>query len=195
MLREALVSHDWPGNIRELENVIRKLLVVRRADYVAGEIQNRARRRNVALRIDSAPNGLPIELVTSLPKLVSFPVPEAPPAAHPASFQPFLPSVTADTRSNGNIHEDLSPTRDSGLYRNGGDTFTAGAIEEVDRWSVLDRVDHARREAETEAIIAALNSTLWNRKRAAEVLNIDYKALLYKMKKLGIVERAAKIAI
>jgi len=32
----------------------------------------------------------------------------------------------------------------------------------------------------------ALYSTPWNRKRAATLLGIDYKALLYKMKKLGI---------
>jgi DNA-binding NtrC family response regulator len=34
-----------------------------------------------------------------------------------------------------------------------------------------------------------LNATLWNRKQAAKLLNIDYKALLYKMKKLGIGEK------
>jgi len=34
--------------------------------------------------------------------------------------------------------------------------------------------------------LAALNSTRWNRKKAANMLKIDYKALLYKMKKLGI---------
>ena len=44
----------------------------------------------------------------------------------------------------------------------------------------------AKQRAETTAILAALNSTRWNRKRAATMLKIDYKALLYKMKKLGI---------
>jgi DNA-binding NtrC family response regulator len=34
--------------------------------------------------------------------------------------------------------------------------------------------------------MAALNSTRWNRKQAAALLKIDYKALLYKMKKLSI---------
>jgi DNA-binding NtrC family response regulator len=195
MLREALVSHDWPGNIRELENVIRKLLVVRRADYVAGEIQNRARRRKAALGGETASNGSR-DLVGSLPKLVSFPPPDASPApASTANFPSFLPSPVADVRSNGNLHEGSQHVSEQALCRNGSDTFGPAVVEEADRWSVLDRVDHARREAETEAIIAALNSTLWNRKRAAEVLNIDYKALLYKMKKLGIVERAAKIAI
>ena len=51
---------------------------------------------------------------------------------------------------------------------------------------ILEQVTRAKREAETEAILATLNSTRWNRKQAALLLKIDYKALLYKMKKLGI---------
>ena len=39
---------------------------------------------------------------------------------------------------------------------------------------------------ETDVITKALYSTQWNRKRAAALLGVDYKALLYKMKKLGI---------
>jgi DNA-binding NtrC family response regulator len=35
---------------------------------------------------------------------------------------------------------------------------------------------------ETEHLIA----TRWNRKQASAMLQIDYKALLYKMKKLGL---------
>jgi two-component system response regulator AtoC len=54
---------------------------------------------------------------------------------------------------------------------------------------VLQEVGQAKREAETAAILAALHSTRWNRKRAAAQLQIDYKALLYKMKKLGIDEQ------
>jgi two-component system response regulator AtoC len=52
--------------------------------------------------------------------------------------------------------------------------------------TILEQVTKAKLQAETDAILAALNSTRWNRKRAARMLNIDYKALLYKMKKLGI---------
>jgi two-component system response regulator AtoC len=84
----------------------------------------------------------------------------------------------------GNMHDDAGAMRDASSSRGIAADPAAG-------WSVLDRVDHARREAESEAILNALNSTFWNRKRAAELLNIDYKALLYKMKKLGIAERAA----
>jgi two-component system response regulator AtoC len=51
---------------------------------------------------------------------------------------------------------------------------------------ILRQVTKAKEQAETDAILAALNSTRWNRKQAAQILNIDYKALLYKMKKLSI---------
>ncbi|HLH03532.1 MAG TPA: sigma-54 dependent transcriptional regulator [Bryobacteraceae bacterium] len=52
--------------------------------------------------------------------------------------------------------------------------------------STLADVDSHRRRAEKEAILSALQTSLWNRKKAAALLQIDYKALLYKMKKLGI---------
>lgn len=56
---------------------------------------------------------------------------------------------------------------------------------------ILERVTQAKQQAETDAILAALNSTHWNRKQAAALLKIDYKALLYKMKKLGVEDRSA----
>ncbi len=57
--------------------------------------------------------------------------------------------------------------------------------------SILERVTKAKQQAELEAILAALNSTRWNRKQAAVRLQIDYKALLYKMKKLGLEGKTA----
>ncbi len=50
----------------------------------------------------------------------------------------------------------------------------------------LDSVGVHQRQMEADTILAALNSTHWNRKQAAVLLNVDYKALLYKMKKLGL---------
>ncbi len=55
-----------------------------------------------------------------------------------------------------------------------------------DNMPVLEQVTKVNRQAETNAILAALDSTRWNRKHAAAILKIDYKSLLYKMKKLGI---------
>ena len=40
----------------------------------------------------------------------------------------------------------------------------------------------AAREAERVAILDMLERTRWNRKEAAEILGISYKALLYKIK-------------
>jgi len=44
----------------------------------------------------------------------------------------------------------------------------------------------ASRQAERELISRALTRTHWNRKKAAQELQISYKALLYKLKQLGL---------
>ena len=46
----------------------------------------------------------------------------------------------------------------------------------------------AKDEAEGEAIRQALEQTNWNRKQAAGLLQISYKALLYKIRQYGIAE-------
>ena len=43
----------------------------------------------------------------------------------------------------------------------------------------------ASREAEKELILRTLTRTRWNRRRAAQELQISYKALLYKLKQIG----------
>jgi two-component system response regulator AtoC len=189
LLNGALLAHDWPGNVRELENVIRRLLVLRRPDAVAEDLRTRSRRRNP---LHTAPNTpTPIkEPVVNLPRSV----PEL--REEPVRAMAVNSSQTYEMpiRPNGNIHEDLDTVNEAS-YWNGTTASRPTAGERSDSWSILDRVDQARREAESEAILTALNSTLWNRKRAAELLSIDYKALLYKMKKLGIAERATSVAI
>ena len=65
--------------------------------------------------------------------------------------------------------------------------------ELADGSPILEQVTLARKQAETDAILAALNSTRWNRKQAAALLKIDYKALLYKMKKLGVEDRPSLV--
>lgn len=122
-LREALLLHDWPGNIRELENTMRRLLVLRSPDLMASELREKASRRAMARPVQGTPYGS---------------------AQTPEIRQPILEQVT-----------------------------------------------RAKDQAETEAILAALSSTRWNRKRAAALLKIDYKALLYKMKKLSIEDKMA----
>jgi two-component system, NtrC family, response regulator AtoC len=74
------------------------------------------------------------------------------------------------------------------LHRPAAERPVAEAIDE--EAPILEQVVKAKQMAETDAILAALNSTRWNRKRAAAILQIDYKALLYKMRKLGIEDHA-----
>jgi two-component system, NtrC family, response regulator AtoC len=67
-------------------------------------------------------------------------------------------------------------------------------VADVDPPCILSRVESAHKAAEAEAILEALSAALWNRKQAAVLLNVDYKALLYRMKKLGIGEKKAAAA-
>jgi two-component system response regulator AtoC len=54
-------------------------------------------------------------------------------------------------------------------------------------WSSLKEVHReAILKAESEVIRKALEMTNWNRKKAAKILNISYKALLYKIKECCI---------
>lgn len=105
--RERLVSYSWPGNIRELENVARKIVAVGDSMLALGE-----------LRTVSASTPIPAE-------------------------------------------------------SNGTSSLKAAARA-------------ASRRTERELILKALEQTHWNRKKAAQELQISYKSLLYKIKQIDI---------
>jgi len=125
-LHQALITHHWPGNIRELENVMRKYLVVRDAETIIADLRERILRK-----------------------------------ASPALVPQAVKVRAAGAAAGAEYDEPISTP-------------------------ILKQVNRAKEQAETDAIMAALHSTRWNRKQAAQILNIDYKALLYKMKKLSI---------
>ena len=127
-LRQALLEYQWPGNLRELENMMRRLIVMQDPDGLARELRARQERAAAAGSAATAP----------------------------------------------------------GVIR-----FHAASASSSSTAPILEKVDEARRKAETEAILRALEATHWNRKRAAKILRIDYKALLYKMRKLEV-ERSVK---
>jgi len=60
-----------------------------------------------------------------------------------------------------------------------------------ERTSLKEASRAASREAEKELILRVLTRTRWNRRRAAEELQISYKALLYKLKQIGCGEYGA----
>jgi two-component system response regulator AtoC len=65
------------------------------------------------------------------------------------------------------------------------DLYLAGEVDRVN----LKRIGReAARIAEKRLIEKVLHRTRWNRKEAAEILQISYKALLYKMKDAGLAD-------
>src|SRR5205814_10546383 len=87
--------------------------------------------------------------------------------------------------------------RDRMAPRLGSESPEASVAEranaEAAKKTILEQVSRAKEEAERTAIVAALESTQWNRKKAAVLLKIDYKALLYKIKKLDIDDKIATL--
>jgi two-component system response regulator AtoC len=99
----------------------------------------------------------------------------------------------------GNIRELKDAAR--AIVALGDETLAMGGLR-----SLLRRVDRggngekislkeaaraASREAEKEIILQVLTRTRWNRRRAAQELQISYKALLYKLKQIGCEEYGA----
>lgn len=103
----VLLDHSWPGNIRELENVVKKIVAL-------GDEQ------------------LAVAELTAAP---------APPVSE---------------------------------------------VRERRGYSLKAAARAASREAERELILKVLGHTRWNRKRAAQELQISYKSLLYKLKQIGV---------
>ena len=84
------------------------------------------------------------------------------------------------------IIEELTPItqEDSISGKRGGKVLTEKT------WPSLKEVNReAVKKAESEIILKALDMTNWNRKKAADKLNISYKALLYKIKETGLDKR------
>ncbi len=176
ILRQVLMEYSWPGNVRELENAMRKYLVLRSPSILAAEI----RERTVRAKTVYVPGHEPAErrAIAEVPVEAAFARRGADQSGwgfHGGSHTATRPVPRRDTL---HAHEKTAIPMPATPI-----PISAGSA------SALAKVNEARRAAEAQAIIEALNSSLWNRKRAANLLNVDYKALLYKMKKLGIGEK------
>jgi two-component system response regulator AtoC len=77
---------------------------------------------------------------------------------------------------------ELLPKNDNSGGR--GESFGRGA----EPGGLKSLARSAKDEAEAQAITQALEQTNWNRKQAAVILQISYKALLYKIRQYGIAE-------
>ena len=125
-------------------------------------------------------------------------------AAH--DFCRAVPVLSAETQNffleygwPGNIRELKDAAR--AIVALGDENLAMGGLRSllrrVDRGSngekisLKDAARAASREAERELILQVLTRTRWNRRRAAQELQISYKALLYKLKQIGYEEYGA----
>jgi transcriptional regulator with PAS, ATPase and Fis domain len=114
-LLKACQEYSWPGNLRELNNFIKRYLILGDEKLAINELQPKS--DGSGARFEPAP------------------------------------------KSSGE---------------------TVGGLKSLAR--------NAKDEAEAEAITRALEETNWNRKQAAALLKISYKALLYKIRQYGIAQ-------
>jgi DNA-binding NtrC family response regulator len=127
-----LIEFDFPGNVRQLENII-KQIVVRSDESIIDELLLRDNR---------------------LQPVRSF--------VHPSNER-------QDQAMPGGSHEPAS----QGSPRD---------------YSLKRRISHAVSTEEMKLIAEVLNKVNWNRRKAAELLDISYRSLLYKIKEYRINE-------
>jgi two-component system, NtrC family, response regulator AtoC len=127
-----MLEYTWPGNIRELENLVKRYVIVGNESQIIRELS------------------------THKPIMYSQ-ASSAPPAAPATVPEPEIAAATPVLRGGNSIHAD-------------------------DRPSLLEIGRRAAMKAEREAIERVLQETRWNRRQAAKILKISYKALLNKLK-------------
>jgi two-component system response regulator AtoC len=164
-LARLFLNFDWPGNVRQLENLIKRMVVLNSEAAIMKELQQPP--APLQFRSFSASSSAP-RPVTAAPQ----PAPPPPAvAAAPAGAMPMMPMGAG------------MPAQEPVAV---AVTTAAGAAMASGNYSLKDIARTAAREAERELILRMLTRTRWNRKEAAEILGISYKALLYKIKENGL---------
>jgi DNA-binding NtrC family response regulator len=173
---QRLLAYEYPGNIRELENLVRRLIVLRDPRYILGELQT----RNAA---DPQPTAAPPQT-----QVVAFPQesgyqnpsfssrPALPPPPAPMTYG-YPPQPSSATQQPGIMHVSVS-------YE-----IPKAPPGQIDDEYTIDLKGLGRKAAdcaEREAIIIMLRHTGGNKREAADRLGISYKAILYKIREFGI---------
>jgi two-component system response regulator AtoC len=163
-LSQLFMKYDWPGNVRQLENMVKRMVVLASEAPIVTELQQ------------------PPAYATYRPPPASVPFrPPAPPPTPVAAAAPPVRAWAAGAPANAAPLAVAPPAASppmSGDNGSNGNGSAAVSLKEIAR--------AAAREAERELILRMLTRTRWNRKEAAEILGISYKALLYKIKENGL---------
>jgi two-component system response regulator AtoC len=152
------MDFEWPGNVRQLENLIKRMVVLGSEAPIVHELEQ------PAVQFQHWP-----QAGASAPRPPN-PPQYAPPQPAPS---PVVPAASAPS----NIDVERMAVAGAGGFSGRAAT---------DNVSLKDISRTAARGAERELILRMLTRTRWNRKEAAEILGISYKALLYKIKENGL---------
>jgi len=168
-LRQLFQQYDWPGNIRELENMIKRMVVLQDEQLVVKEIQGNLAK--VAATAQAAAQAAALAtsqmVAAAQPVLVGAAAGVGLPAgvAYPMAV-PTIPA--ASPLPEPEPADDLPPA----TAEEGGSLATVAKA--------------AAMKAERAAIEHTLRQVHWNRRKAAQILGVSYKTLLNKIKESGI---------
>jgi two-component system response regulator AtoC len=146
-----MMEYAWPGNIRELENLVKRYVIVGNETQIIRELST----HKPIVRSESS-----------------------------GMWQP-VPQNSASSNVNGTAAG--SPNSGAIPISKGN-----GATSQEEMPSLLEIGRRAAMMAEREAIERVLQQTRWNRRQAAKILKISYKALLNKLKVIEAQNNLAK---
>ena len=156
-MRKLFLEYEWPGNIRELENMIKRLVILQDEQLVFSEIQRSVRRVAAPAAAAVAPVAVGIPVAAGIPAGVGVAIPS--PVAPPA---PVEAQDAEDTDAGTDARADES----------------VGSLAAVAKAAAM--------KAERAIIEKTLNQVHWNRRKAAQILGVSYKTLLNKIKECEI---------
>ncbi|HEX8698176.1 MAG TPA: sigma-54 dependent transcriptional regulator [Myxococcaceae bacterium] len=189
---KAFTEYDWPGNVRELENMVRRLCVLKDPTLVLDELRSG--------RTPASAPSLPTSYAGGDEHAPAPRAPEPEPVRMPAVASPAAASSVQVLEMPPRGGAPVVPTVDvpvnhmSPRYANPFDIPQPPPPPPsmpLGEMSLKDIGKRAAMLAEREAILAMLQRTAWNKRKAASKLRISYKALLYKIKECGIVDPRA----
>jgi two-component system response regulator AtoC len=180
-LRRMFMTYDWPGNIRELENMIKRIVILQDEQLVVGEIERQMQR--AALQVAAAASAVGVAMQASMSMPVAAGVPGAPLGSIAAAPVGMMGSPLAVGAAPASGIAGAAPATGVPGVPGADEAMPDGPI------SLAEVARGAAMKAERTAIERTLRQVHWNRRKAAQILGVSYKTLLNKIKECGISRR------